>query len=115
MRRPITFLRLRPADSVNELTAATRRREGTTALEVTEPTTTDVATGHAGGLLVIARDASTRADAWALTPEAATPFLGSPPAGWRLTIIDEGPSERVLDALARTRALFLRTGRSGIP
>ena len=34
MRQSITFLRLRPAEDVNELWASTRRREGTTVVEV---------------------------------------------------------------------------------
>ena len=33
----ITFVRLRPAETVNEISVTTRRREGTTTLEMAAP------------------------------------------------------------------------------
>ncbi|MBU1494911.1 MAG: 5-amino-6-(D-ribitylamino)uracil--L-tyrosine 4-hydroxyphenyl transferase CofH, partial [Actinobacteria bacterium] len=34
--------------------------------------------------------------------------------GWQIAVVDEGPAEAVLDALVRTGAAFLRTGRSRV-
>ncbi len=111
----ITFLRLRPADQVNELWAATRRREGATAVEV--PTLDAVGrTGAlAGGLAPIARAVDDiEPVAWVLEPADAMQIGDSGDLGWRLTIVDTGERELVLDALARTKAAYLRTGRSHV-
>ena len=45
----ITFLRARPAETVNQLIATTRRKEGTTALEIPAITAAAVSEGLAGG------------------------------------------------------------------
>ncbi|MEX1280663.1 MAG: 5-amino-6-(D-ribitylamino)uracil--L-tyrosine 4-hydroxyphenyl transferase CofH [Acidimicrobiia bacterium] len=114
MQRPVTFLRLRPAEAIHAVSATTRRREGTTALEAAAPDAGEVAAAHAGGVLVVAADPTAPADAWVLTPDAAESLLDAPPAGWRLTITADAADEAVLDALARTDARFLRTGRSRV-
>jgi 7,8-didemethyl-8-hydroxy-5-deazariboflavin synthase CofH subunit len=114
MRRPITFLRLRPAESANPIAASTRRKEGTTVLELDAPTAADLDGAHEGGLQVVSHAADAPADAWVLTPDAAEPFLDGGPAPWRITIASEGTDEDVLDALARTRATHLRVGRSAV-
>ncbi len=54
MRETITFLRLRPAETVNELWASTRRREGTTAVEIAELSVEHRAAIIAGGLVPVA-------------------------------------------------------------
>ena len=59
MRESITFLRLRPAESVNDLWAATRRREGTTAVEIPEMDSPARAAAIAGGLLPVATGIAT--------------------------------------------------------
>ena len=49
----ITFLHLRPAESVNTLWAATRHREGSTAVEVPALDAADRAAAIAGRLLPV--------------------------------------------------------------
>ena len=110
----ITFLRLRPAEAVNEVWAATRRREGATAVEVVAPIATDVAESLAGGLLPIGGDSAEGVVSWVVSPAGAVSLAAAGIAGWRLTIVDEGARESVLDAVARSGAAFLRTGRSRV-
>ncbi len=112
----ITFLRLRPTEQVNELWAATRRREGTTAAEVASLDATARAGLLAGGLVPIAAAAYTEAEplAWVVSPSDAFALLEAGVPGWRISVTDEGPRELVLDAVARTRAAFLRTARSRV-
>lgn len=110
----ITYLRVRPAEMLGEPTAVSRRREGTTAVEVESPTRSDVSAAAAGGVLVVSRTLSdVEPAAWVLSPGDALASIGEV-ASWRLTVLDEGESEPVLDATARTRAAYLRTTRSGV-
>ena len=51
----ITFLRARPADALAEPTATSRRRDGTTAVEIADPSAADLNAAHGGGLLIAAR------------------------------------------------------------
>jgi FO synthase len=100
---------------VNELWATTRRKEGTTAVEVAGLTAAQRVAAFKGGLVPI-ETAGGEAEplAWVLEPDNATPHLKQRTPGWRITIVDNGDRARVLDALARTRAAFLRTGRSTV-
>ncbi len=108
----VTYLRVRPAEMVAEPTAVSRRREGTTVLEMSAPTPAELTAASGAGILVAATTVSEIQPAgWVLAPEAA---LELSPVPWRLTVVDEGPRETVLDALARTRARYLRTTRSGV-
>ena len=98
----VTFLRMRPAESLAEPTAVSRRREGTTAIELEHPTSADLTAASKAGVLVAAtRIGEHEPAAWVLPPEEA---LRLGPPGWRLTVLDEGSREHVLDALARTGA-----------
>lgn len=113
----VTFCRVRPAALVNELTATTRRREGTTVIEVDDLTSEAASAAAGGGLLPVgttppAGPSMTTAAAWVLAAEEA---LESHIVGWRLTI-DAGSTsyEHVLDAVARTRAAFIRSPRSRV-
>jgi 7,8-didemethyl-8-hydroxy-5-deazariboflavin synthase CofH subunit len=113
----VTFCRVRPALLVNELTATTRRREGTTVIEVGALTSEVSAVAALGGLLPVSTEPpseTTRpsAAAWVLGADQA---LNAGVAGWRLTI-DAGSTshEHVLDAAARTRAAFIRSPRSRV-
>ncbi|MDH3518402.1 MAG: radical SAM protein, partial [Acidimicrobiia bacterium] len=109
----VTFSRIRPVESVNPIGAATRRREGTLALELESPRQFDVDTAAENGLLVVSRSLTdVDAAAWVVDPEAAVTAHDKP--GWRLTVVDSGDGEAVLDAVARTRAAFVRTGRSAV-
>jgi 7,8-didemethyl-8-hydroxy-5-deazariboflavin synthase CofH subunit len=108
----VTYLRMRPADMLGEPTAVSRRREGTTALEVESPSSTDIAAASKAGILVASRSVGdVEPGGWVLEPSVALELSPSP---WRLTVIDEGTREDVLDALARTRAAYLRTTRSSV-
>ncbi|HET8740946.1 MAG TPA: 5-amino-6-(D-ribitylamino)uracil--L-tyrosine 4-hydroxyphenyl transferase CofH [Acidimicrobiia bacterium] len=108
----VTFLRMRPAESLAEPTAVSRRREGTTAIELEHPTSADLTAASKAGVLVAAtRIGEHEPAAWVLPPEEA---LRLGPAGWRLTVLDEGSREHVLDALARTGARYVRTARSNV-
>jgi FO synthase len=65
----------------------------------------------ADGLLPVeTRDTATAAVAWTLPPAGAMELLARGVDGTRIGVRHEGPRERVLDALARTRAAYLRTG-----
>ena len=106
----ITFLRMRPAESLAEPTAVSRRREGTTVIEMMSPAPPDQMAANKAGLL-IASGTATEAASWVLSPSDA---LSLAPDPWRLTILDNGSREEVLDALARTRAAYLRVARSSV-
>jgi len=111
----VTFLRLRPAERVNELWAATRRREGATAVEVAGLHVGDRAAALAGGLLPVSVGiGDAEPVAWVAPPDAGLELAAAGMAGWRLTILDDGDPERTLDAVVRSGARFLRTRRSAV-
>lgn len=108
----ITFLRARPAQTVNQLTATTRRKEGTTALEVPSLTTGAVDAALAGGLLPISAGLTdVEPVAWVVTPTEAQEVSAAP---WRITVIDQADRTETLAALARLQPAFLRTRRSQV-
>ncbi len=109
----ITFCRVRPADAINEIWAATRLREGTTTVEVGGGED-DFAGALAGGVLPVSRQPGDGAAAWVVAPAGALALAKDGVPGWRITVVDDGPRELVLDAVARSRAAFLRTGRSRV-
>jgi 7,8-didemethyl-8-hydroxy-5-deazariboflavin synthase CofH subunit len=97
---------------LGEPTAVSRRREGTTTVEMAEPKAADLANANKAGLLVAAGTPTGIEPAgWVLSPADA---LQTPRLPWRLTIVDDGTREEVLDAIARTKAAYLRTSRSGV-
>jgi FO synthase len=109
----ITFLRVRPSERLAEPTANSRRREGTTTVEMSDPSAAEVTAGHEAGLLVVAQTVGeAEPAAWVVSPADALALAekGVPP--WRLTVRAEGSRETVLDAVARSRARFLRSTRS---
>lgn len=110
----VTFLQLRPAESVNEIWATTRRREGTLAVQIDQPDEEDISQAIAGGLLAIACDPDVDAPAYVLRPRSIGNLGKHPVAGWRITIVDSGDRREVIDALAVTRASYLRATRSGV-
>lgn len=107
----ITFLQIRPSDTVNDVWASTRRREGTLAVEVVAPTPSDIDGAHRGGLLIIGHDTEAATAAYCVAPDHAADLVRAGVAGWRVTIRHEGSAMEVLDAVARTRAAYLRTRR----
>ena len=111
--RNITYCRMRPAGAVTEAAAATRRAEGTTALELDRPDPDSAAACLAGGILpVAAGHAGEGYAAWVVEPARALELSESGVPGWRLTVVHTPDRAAVVDALARTEAAFLRTGRS---
>jgi FO synthase len=111
----VTFCRVRPAESTSELFAATRRREGTTTLELAGIREDDQAGCLAGGVLPVERSGTDGAPAaWVVTPEQALRLAELGIAGWRITVLNEGSRSVVLDGLARSKAAFLRAGRSAV-
>ncbi len=115
MRESITFLRLRPASVVNELWAATRRREGTTAVEVEHLDEATRASALGGGLAPVSLGpADAEPMAWVLEPGDVAALVKQGANGWRITVVDNSDRAAVLDALARSRAAFVRTGRSRV-
>ena len=117
MCRIISYLRVRPAERIIELSASTRRREGTTTLEVAGLRDSDVAAAVSGGVLPVETGdplGGAVPGAWVAAPATALELSDSGIAWFRLTVADDGPREVVLDALARSGAAFLRTGRSRV-
>ena len=114
----ITFCQVRPgADDLTEIWAATRRNEGTLVVELSALGQTARAASLAGGLLPVSSSVDPddpEPIAWVVDPGAALELANAGVAGWRLTIRHEGATEAVLDAVVRTGAAFLRTGRSRI-
>jgi FO synthase len=111
----ITFLRARPAEMLAEPAATSRRREGTTAVEITAPSSTEVTAGHRSGLLIVAGSVGDNEPAaWTVGPADALTLAGREVPGWRITVLADGPKESILDALARSGARYLRSGRSEV-
>ncbi|MDH5373677.1 MAG: 5-amino-6-(D-ribitylamino)uracil--L-tyrosine 4-hydroxyphenyl transferase CofH [Acidimicrobiia bacterium] len=111
----VTFCRVRPAESISDLSATTRLREGTTTLEVAGIGDDDRAAALAGGVLPVETAGTDGSPAaWVVTPEQAIRLSELGVAGWRITVLDEGSRAEVLDGIARSRAAFLRTGRSSV-
>ncbi|MFV1960502.1 MAG: hypothetical protein ACC658_01590, partial [Acidimicrobiia bacterium] len=111
----VTYLRVRPADTLAEPTAVSRRREGTTTVEIDTPTSADLAAAFKGGVLVVAREVGDHDPAaWVVDPGDALLLAVRQVAPWRLTVVDTGSREKVLDAMARSRSAYLRTTRSGV-
>jgi len=109
----VTFLRTRPARSTNELTARTRRREGTTALEFEGLTGEDRVAALAGGVLPVGLGVTdVEPIAWVVDPTEAVELSGRGAAGWRMTVKHQGRRASILDAVARIAPAFLRAGRA---
>jgi 7,8-didemethyl-8-hydroxy-5-deazariboflavin synthase CofH subunit len=111
----VTYLRARPAEMIGEPTAVSRRREGTTVIEIETPTAQDVSAAAAGRVLVTASSVGEiEPAAWVVEPADALELAKRGMSPWRLTVRNTGGREEVLDALARTRARYLRVGRSEV-
>jgi len=110
----VTFLQLRPATRVSEIWAATRRREGTLVVEVSNPEAVDIEQAQRGGLTLGSGNPGIDAPSYVISPPASTALAQRSIQGWRVTIVDDGDRMAVLDSLAITRAAFLRTSRSAV-
>ena len=109
----VTFLRIRPATAASELTASTRRREGTVALEMDHVSPEDLQAVAAGGLMIVGvGPGGLLAPAVLLDPADA---LETGHLGWQLTVNAAAwGREDILDAVARTSACYLRVPRSRV-
>ena len=111
----VTFCRVRPAESISGLSAATRRREGTTTLEVNGISDDDRSASLEEGVLSVETGGTDGSPAaWIVAPADAIRLAEIGVEGWRITLVDGGPRAAVLDGLARSRAAFFRTGRSAV-
>ncbi len=111
----ITFLRTRPAGDVEDASAETRRREGTSALELCDPSNGDVEACLAAGVLPIAvGNTGTNAAAFVGDREQIEALADEGIVGWRLTLEAGGGAESAIDAVARNRVAFVRVGRSRV-
>jgi FO synthase len=110
----ITFLRLRPVRGVPEGWAAARLAEGTTTIETDGAG--DAAAALAGGLLAVASgpDADDAAAAWLVSAEDALSLAARRVPGWRITVVGDDDEDRLLDAVTRSGAAFVRTGRGAV-
>jgi 7,8-didemethyl-8-hydroxy-5-deazariboflavin synthase CofH subunit len=110
----ITFVRSRPATDVSAISAATRRREGTTVVEIDQPSEAAVSEAAAERLLVASGSATHSAPAWVIKPSEAGRLERASVGGWRVTVVADDSWEATLDAVARLRAAYLRVGRSSV-
>lgn len=111
----ITFLRLRPADTVREQWVDARRKEGSTAVEVENLSSSDRAVALRGGLLPVSKgDRGSGAPAYVASPASALTLAERGVRGWQMTIVHAEDRATTIDALARTQAAFLRVGRSAV-
>ena len=111
----ITFIRLRPAETVGALWAEARHREGSTAVEVESLSREDSNAALASGLLPVAGELATvDAAAHVVGPIAALVLAKKGTPGWQVTVVASDNRAVTIDALARTQAAFLRVGRSQV-
>ena len=110
----VTFLQIRPASHVNEIWASTRRNEGTLVVEVDTPALSDIEGAQRGGLLVASGSLDLEAPAYIVYPASVPSVVAMGVAGWRITVIDNGDRMEVLEAVAVSRAAYLRTTRSRV-
>jgi FO synthase len=111
----ITFLRVRPSETLAEPAAESRRREGTKTVELLNPSDEDLANASAGGVLITAATiGEVEPAAWVVAPEDALALADKGVPGWRLSVTGDGEREEVLNGLARSRAAFLRASRSTV-
>jgi 7,8-didemethyl-8-hydroxy-5-deazariboflavin synthase CofH subunit len=110
----VTFLQLRPSTAVSEIWASTRRREGTLVVEVDDPALADIEQSQRGGLLLASGTAELNAPAYVVTPDRVGDLVKRSVDGWRITIVDSDDRMAVADALAVSRAAFVRTARSTV-
>lgn len=105
--RTVTFLRRAPWPDPAGGPAA--RAAGATAVEAAGLDDASVAAALSAGLLPVETAVAAGSPAaWALPPTPALELAARAVPGWRITLCCEGSRAGVLDALARTRAPYLR-------
>ena len=112
----VTFLRMRPAGMIEEAMASTRRRAGTTALQVEVLDAASRRGAIAGGILTVGRVADGEEPAaWVVVPADALQLAKRGVSGTRISVEHVDERAAVIEALARAGAAFLRTGRRRVP
>jgi FO synthase len=98
-----------------EPAAESRRREGTTTVELINPGAEDLANAAAGGILVTAATVGeVEPAAWVVSPDDALTLAEKGIPGWRISVTGDVDREAVLNGLARSRAAYLRVNRSSV-
>jgi FO synthase len=110
----VTFVRSRPAGEINAISAATRRREGTTVLEMAAPSPEAVVVAASERVLVASTSSGHEAASFVVGPESTSALERAGVRGWRITVVAGEAWEPTLDALARLSAAYLRVGRSTV-
>ncbi|MCC6832946.1 MAG: 5-amino-6-(D-ribitylamino)uracil--L-tyrosine 4-hydroxyphenyl transferase CofH [Thermoleophilia bacterium] len=111
----VTFCRHAAGDSLTPGDAALLRTAGVTTVEASAPDAAWAPAVIEGGLLPVAATvAADGAVAWVLDPADALAVAAAGTAGWRLTVRHTGSRAEVIDALARSRAPWLRTDRDRV-
>lgn len=114
MNPHITFVRSRPAEELNAISAATRRREGTTVVEMASPSREAVAVAASERVLVASASSEHDAASYVVGPEATSALERAQVREWRITVVAGVGWEPTLDAVARLRAPYVRVGRSAV-
>jgi FO synthase len=111
----ITYCRVRPADSVSESWARARRRQGTTTVEIRSAAPRNITAALGAGLLPVALGlADDSVAAWVVDGPSALALAEAGIPGWRITVLHEEDDAELHGALQRSRARYLRTGRSRV-
>jgi len=112
----VTFCRRATAEALTPAGAGLLRAAGITAVEASAPDAAWAAAAIEGGLLPVAgAPGIDGAVAWVLDPADALAAAEAGTAGRRLTVRHTAPRAEIIDALARSRAPWLRTDRDRVP
>ena len=114
MKTRVTFVRSRPAEELNAISATTRRREGTTVVEMAAPSPQAVTVAASERVLVASTTSGSEAASYVVGPDATAALERSGVVGWRITVVAGDTWEATLDAIARLRAAYVRVGRSAV-
>jgi FO synthase len=114
MSRHVTFARARPAEELNAISAATRRREGTTVVEMAKPSAEAVTVGASERVLIASMSSEHDAASYVIGPDATSALERAGVSGWRITVLAGDAWEATLDAVARLDAAYVRVGRSAV-
>ena len=110
----VTFLRVRPTETLHQLSATTRLREGTTTVELQAPSKGDLNAADDAGLLAVSHDMEVDAAAFVFPAGDAAVVEKQGLSRWRLTAEMAGGHEQTLNAVSRVQPRFLRCSRSEV-
>ena len=110
----LTYLRIRPTETLSTPTANSRRREGTTAVEMTSVSPNAVTAGYESKVMILGPKGEVAPTAFLVPPADALHLAKEGVPGWRITIEPNDFDEVTLDAAARTSAAYVRAARSDV-